>query len=223
MWRWRPSAVRHHICARSSRVSAIQTRSRASALSCAGVPSNAALAVAQDDHALAQRGDVVGLVGETSTIRASPSSETSSRKRMPLLGVKRGGRLVEHEQLRVAEQCLRERDAPAHAARQLADAVSARRPQVDQLEHTAHLAVACARVGHLLEDRDVVDELERRELAVKARLLGHVAELAAHRGALLGVGGIRPSRRRRPPSGASTVASIRMSVVLPAPLGPAAR
>jgi len=61
-----------------------------------------------------------------------------------LLGVKRRRRLVEHEQARVADQRLRECDAAAHAARQLADAPAADVTEPDRVKHAAHLAVAGA-------------------------------------------------------------------------------
>ncbi len=45
-------------------------------------------------------------------------------------------------------------------------------------------------VDHLLEDRDVVDELEDRETAMEARLLGQIAQSAADLAALVGHAGV---------------------------------
>jgi hypothetical protein len=47
--------------------------------------------------------------------------------------------------------------------------------------------VARFALHHLLQDGDVVDELERREVAVKARLLRHVSEPAPYREAFVGL------------------------------------
>ncbi|HVF80154.1 MAG TPA: hypothetical protein VNA28_17810 [Solirubrobacteraceae bacterium] len=123
---------------------------------------------AQDDHALAERGDVLGLMGghEHDPFVAEVGYELAEAQ--PLLGIEPGAGLVEHEQLRVAEQRLRERDAAAHPTGEPADAAPGDVAEADQLQHAPHLAVARTGIGHLLEDRDVVDELEGGELAMKA-------------------------------------------------------
>jgi hypothetical protein len=81
--------------------------------------------------------------------------------------------------------------------------------------------VALPAVLELLEDCDVVDELERREMRIEPEVLGEVAEAPADLEALARVTRIEePSRRTRPCDGDMRVARMRMRVVLPAPLGP---
>ena len=195
----------------SSRASAIQTRSRASALSCAGRAVERRAAVAQDDHALAERGDVLGLV------RRDEHDPLVAERRIRARGSAAAAR---DRARRVGSSSTSSCGSPSSACasatrrRMPPDSLRMRRAgdvaEADLLEHAAHLAMARARVGHLLEDRDVVDELERRELAMKARLLRHVAEPAAHLGALARAsGGIEaqqpqaPARRARARSRAS--------------------
>ena len=93
-------------------------------------------------------------------------------------------------------------------------------PEVDHVQHPAHLAVAGGAVGQLLEDRHVVDELEGGEVRVEAGGLGQIAERAADllpaaRGARVvaedGEGAL---------VGGTAVASTLNRVVFPAPLGP---
>ena len=155
-----------------------------------------------------------------STTRASPTRGDELAEAQPLLRVEPGGRLVEHEQLRAAEQRLRQRDAPAHAARQRPDALVGDVVEADRAQHAPHLGVALAAVGPLLEGRDVVDELERREVRVEPGLLRQVAEPAADLGRCARVARVAPEQAQLAAAGRSTVASIRISVVLPAPFGP---
>ena len=132
------------------------------------------------------------------TVRSAARSDTSSRKRRRCSGSRPGGGLVEHEQVGVAEQGLRERDASPHAARQGLDLAPAHGLETDRVEHPAHLVVAGMPVGHLLEDRHVVDELERRERPMEAGLLRHVAEAPPDREALVGHVRIPPEQPQAP-------------------------
>src|SRR6185369_5659542 len=102
----------------------------------------------------------------------------------PLLGVDAGGRLVQDQHRRRAEQRLGQRDAPALAAGHGPDPPGAEVGQSHQVEHAAHFRVPRRRPGPLLEQRDVVHEREGGEAAREAGLLRLVAELAADAGAL---------------------------------------
>src|SRR5439155_3362757 len=80
------------------------------------------------------------------------------------------------QEVRLAKERLRQRHSPPHAARESPDLLGRHRVQPGQPEHAPDFLVATAAIGHLLEDGHVVHELERREVAVEAGFLGHVAE-----------------------------------------------
>jgi hypothetical protein len=109
-------------------------------------------------------------------------------QRDPLLRVEPGGRLVEDEEVRGADERGRQRHALLHAARQRADALVHGVTEADGLEHRRCVPPPLGRVRVLLEDGDVVDHLEGREPAVEPWRLGEVAEPAAHLGACRRVG-----------------------------------
>ena len=147
-------------------------------------------------------------------MRSSASAETMLPEPEPLFGIESGGRLVEHQQARAPSRACAistRRRIPPDSLRICAPA-SRSRPTS---EHPTDLVVAGPPVGLLLEDRHVVDEVERGEAAVETRLLWQVAQAPPDR--------MRPRRRRRvvpeqpDPSAVrgSTVAMIRISVVLP--------
>ena len=101
-------------------------------------------------------------------------------------GVETRGRLVEDQQVRGPEQRLGQDDPTPLAARQGADPLGGDLGEPDQVDDAAYLVVPRRDVGPLLEDRQVVDERERRETTGEARLLGHVAEPASHGDPALG-------------------------------------
>ena len=100
------------------------------------------------------------------------------------------------------------------------DLPACHRTELDQSENLAHLIVALPAVRHLLQDCDVVDELEDREVAIEPGLLGHVPQSATDLNPIFRPARVASSSAIDPVSGASTVASIRSIVVFPAPLGP---
>ena len=93
MWRTRPSAVTHARWARGSRSLATHTRPSATVASSAGVPSKHTSE--QHDHALAQRGHVVGLVGRQHDRRMRAVVTQQLAKPQALLGIEARSRLVE--------------------------------------------------------------------------------------------------------------------------------
>ena len=115
---------------------------------------------------------------DTRIARSSPSSESSSRKRSRCSGSRPA----------VGSSRISSRGSPSSACasasrrRMPPDSARMRLPadvgEADAREHAADLVVARPALGVLLEDRDVVDELERREARVEAGLLRHVAEPA---------------------------------------------
>ena len=107
-------------------------------------------------------------------------------QRHPLLRVDAGGRLVQDQHLRRAEQRLGQRGPPALAAGHGPDPFRAEVGQPHQVEHAAHFRVPRGRLGPFLEQRDVVHEREGGEATREADLLRQVAELAADAGALGG-------------------------------------
>ena len=125
MWRCAPLPVRHDARA-GTRLSAVQTRPGASPASSTGVPANADPAVAQHDDAWHRAAtSSVWCVESSTAVPPRPRNELAEAQ--PLLRIQAGRGLVEDQQLRVAEQRLGQRDAPAHAAGQGADRLPARR------------------------------------------------------------------------------------------------
>ena len=90
---------------------------------------------------LAQRGDVLGLVGgqDHGAALADPGHQVAEPQ--PLLGVETRRRLVEDEQLGVAEQRLGDAHPAAHAAGQGADPAAGDVGQADQVDDPAYLVV----------------------------------------------------------------------------------
>ena len=135
-----------------------------------------------------------------------------------LLGIEAHGRLVDDQQPRVVEQRLRDADALAHAAGETAEAAGPRLGEVDQLEQFVDARRARPR-GRPLTAAEVREELARAQMRIDAEVLRQVAERRAQR--------VRVARRcrrrsssRGPSVGLVRVARMRISVDLPAPLGP---
>ena len=108
------------------------------------------LAAVQHDHALAQGRDVLGLVGGQHHDRGARELREHGPQRDPLLRVDAGGRLVQDQHRRRAEQRLGERDPAALAAGHGPDPLRAEAGQPDQVEHAAHFGVPRGRLGHSL-------------------------------------------------------------------------
>ena len=133
-------------------------------------------ALVEDHDPLAQGGHVLGLVGGDDHRRRLPGPAEHVAQPTALGRVEPGGRLVEDQQVRAPEQRLSQDDATSLAAGQGADPLGGDVGQPDEVDDTAYLVVPGREVAPLLEDRQVVDERERRETAGEAGLLGHVAE-----------------------------------------------
>ena len=130
-------------------------------------------------------------------------------------GVEAGERLVEHQQLGVVDQRGRELHALLVAERELLDAVAGALGEAEPLDPAvgrrgaSSVATPCSRAKY-------VELVADAHLRVQAALLGHVAEARAGRE----VDRARRSSGPSPRSGSSTPSTMRIVVVLPAPLGP---
>ena len=134
----------------------------------------------EHDHPLAQSRDVLGLVRGQQHRRAVTEGGQRTPEVGALCGVEAGGRLVEHDQLRVPEKGLGQPDPSTLPARQPADPDGRLVGEAYRVEHPTHLLGAPLTVVPLLEDRDVLDEPEGGHVRGVAELLRQVAELAAH-------------------------------------------
>jgi hypothetical protein len=97
-----------------------------------------------------------------------------------LLGVEAGGRLVDDDEARVAEQRLRDAEALPHPAREAAELLLADGEEVDALEQCAHRLAPRLRIDDALQAREVVEQVLGGDARVDAEVLRQVAEDAAH-------------------------------------------
>ena len=178
------------------------------------------LAAAVDQHdAVGERVRLLEVLGGQQQ-RDAVVDERADRRPHDLAAarIEPGGRLVEHEHVRGVDQARGEVDAAALAAGQVLDEPVAElvdREPLDQLVGDGGRLAAAA----------PAQPRHQHEVLARGEVLVERGELAGQRDQRLG----RPPRRarrrgrRRGPSrrpGASSVASIRTVVVLPAPLGP---
>ncbi len=129
-------------------------------------------AAGHDDHTVAEHGHVLRLMGGQQHRAARARVGDQLPEPHALLRIQADGGFVEQQHARVADERGGEGDPLAHTAGEPLDALAPHIGEIYGLEHAPHLAVTCAPVGELLEDRDVVDECEGREFRVEARVLG---------------------------------------------------
>ena len=137
---------------------------------------------------------------------------------LPAERIEPGRRLVEQDQLGVADERLGELGALAHAGREAADRAEAGLVEADEVEDVRRpLAGRTGRQPAQLAERG--DDVGRRLVERQAVVLGHVAEPGAHADR---VGWRRrcPQTSTRPSVGWASPSSRRNIVVLPAPLAP---
>ena len=147
-WCTRPVPVRQEARAPGAVSSPSQTRPAAVATKSVTPPCQAHPALVQHDDALAQRGDVLGLVGGDEHGRPVPGRRQHAAQGRALLGVEAGRRLVEHQQVGIAHQGLGEGDAVPLAARQPTQPLAGEVGEPDQLQHPAHLRCRAAASDH---------------------------------------------------------------------------
>ena len=174
----------------------------------------------RDDVAVVDdRGDVAGLLDLVEQVRGEQHGAALGDQLADQVAeledagrVEPVDRLVEDQQLGVAEQAAGDAEALAHAERVGADLVVGAAAEADALERGVD-----APVGALVARRGVhVQVLAAGEVAVEARLLDDRADARQRLRAVVRV----PSRRIVPLVGFASPSSSRISVVLPAPLGP---
>src|SRR5438105_9829806 len=131
---------------------------RAVPLDCAGT---------HEYDSVAQPAHVFNLVAryDDGAVFAEPGDQVPQVK--SLLGVQPGGRFIQQQQPWITEQDLGQGDTLADPEGKGPDLPARNLGQVDRLQHAANLPVPCSAVGVLLQDRDIVDELECREVEVK--------------------------------------------------------
>ena len=119
-------------------------------------------------HVVGQALDVAQLVGREQDRRSGVAEGTDALPRRLLGGrVHAGRRLVQHQQLRPAEQGEREPEALPLATRQPAIAGRGRRAEVDQLEQAVRV------LGVLVEPGIQAERLAGRRAGIDAALLEH--------------------------------------------------
>jgi hypothetical protein len=104
----------------------------------------------------------------------------------PLLRIEAHGRLVQHQQRRVAEQRLSDDQATAHPAGEPADPPAGLAGQARDGEHPAYLVMAGPAISPLLQDGDVVDIVEAGETGRESAFLRHIAQPATDLGTPVG-------------------------------------
>ena len=119
----------------------------------------------------------------------------------------------------VADQRLRDAEALPHAAGEPSQLLLANVEEVDSLQQGIDRHFALSRIDHAFEPREVVEELVRRHLGIDAEILRQVAQHGAHSVGLAQDVDVAAVARFRE-SALCSVASVRISVDLPAPLGP---
>ena len=93
---------------------------------------------------------------ERMTTTFSPISASRLWKRTRSLGIETGGRLVDDDQFRIAEQRLRDAEALAHAAGEGAEVLLARVVEVRALQQRVDGVAPLARVDDPLQHREVI-------------------------------------------------------------------
>src|SRR6478609_5359878 len=122
-------------------------------------------ALGEHDDALAEGGDVLGLVrGEQYGALAAGDREGATQVG-PLNGVEPGRRLVQHQDAGVADECLGEADPPPLATGELRDPLGGQVGEADEGEYPAYLLGSPASVVPLLQHGDVLDEPEGGHVA----------------------------------------------------------
>ena len=142
------------------------------------------------------------------------------RQQLPELAARHridaGGRLVEHDHLRLVDQRAGQRELLLHAAGQLIGEPPAESRQLRHLEQAIAARVEVAHAVDLREERDVLVDAE---VAVEREALRQVADRAGDVAVLLRPDPCR-ARGSLPLSTCSSPQIARIAVVLPAPSGP---
>ena len=176
----------------------------------------AAASPIEPQHLVGLGQEALGVVGDDDAGAAGAGADQGAGQ-LASLGVEVGVGLVEQQQLRLVQDAAADRQPLAHPGRELGDALLG--PPLhpgggEQLGDPRLAGLARDPVQPGVE----AQVLAAAEVAVEQRLVAEVADPAAQ---LPGLVRERAAEHpASPPLGRSSVARIRSSVVLPAPLGP---
>ena len=113
-------------------------------------------AVGEHGHQRAEVGDVVDDVGREDDDDIVADAGEQVEEAIALLGIEAGGRLIDDDQVGIADQRLSDSEALAHAAREAGDRLVAHRPEVRLFEQAFDHRPALAAAGDALEDRKLI-------------------------------------------------------------------
>ena len=176
-------------------------------------------AVIDQDDAVGQRIGLLEVLGGQQQ-RDALGDQLADRRPDDLAAarVKAGGRLVEHQQLRLLDQAGGEVDAAPLAAGELLDQPARELGGIEALE-SARRALAAAACALEPRSRAISMRFSRAVRFGSSAANWPVSEIV-RRTARASLTTSWPLTLALPPSGRSSVASMRTVVVLPAPLGP---
>ena len=170
----------------------------------------------EDDHPVADALDLGQQVRvEDDRGAAIPGRADDGADIRPTDRVERRGRLIEQDQLRVAEQRDAKAEALLHALREPADRVSRAIREPDPIERLVDRG-RVARGGQACEPGVQREHLAGRQPRLVPKELGQVADLRARRA----IAERCPRTLPDPRVGRARPSSSLIAVVLPAPLGP---
>ena len=138
----------------------------------------------------------------------------------PALGrIETRRRLIDDQQSRTPGQCDRDAESLLHPARESADFLAPHVVQIRLLQQRLHQVAPLASHRHALQLGEVIEHGLRGLVGIQPELLRQIPEVLAHFGRLgQHVDCLRAGSFRE--SGRWSVAMVRISVDLPAPLGP---
>ncbi len=175
---------------------------------------------AQDHDAVAQRGDFLHDVRreEQAPARAAQRAKLVAQ-RAHAHDVEAVGRLVEQDRRRIVHERARDRDLHALALRESLRAPIGERARARASRSARRRAHSSAAPDKTVQRAVVADVLARGQARVQPARVRQHADALAHREAV--AQDVEVARRFAvPASGVTSVASMRSSVVLPAPFGP---
>src|SRR6266571_678189 len=95
-----------------------------------------------------------------------------------LAGIEAGSRLIHNEQLRTAQQSLRDPETLPHAARITGQGFLAVVVKVAAPQHRLHQLLSLLAVDYTFQQRDVIQHVERRDTRINAKILWQIPEPA---------------------------------------------
>ncbi|KAG1088480.1 hypothetical protein G6F40_013492 [Rhizopus arrhizus] len=143
-------------------------------------PGQQHLALVHDRHRRAQVSHVLDDVGGQDHRHVLADCRQQVEESVTLLRVEAGGGFIDDHQPRVAQQRLGNAEALAHAAGERAELALARIPQVHLLQQPIDHFAALRTLGQPLEYGEMLQQVQRADLWIHAKILRQVAQPAAH-------------------------------------------